>query len=182
MLASWNIDEEYISVILPNVSTQYDFKSRIKITPLKVGYRLSDGTTYRTTSWANLVLAVDYWDETDSSLSDFNYKKDISTYTQEYENFYDLLKPKKYKYINNNSDRFHTGFVAQEVVEALERSNLTTQDFAGVMLMDKGLSTEHWRLRRDEFVSLNTWQIQKLKSRVALLESEIKELKQKYEI
>jgi hypothetical protein len=66
----------------------------------------------------------------------------------------------------------------------LEDSGLTTQDFAAVVLQDPGTQNELWQLRRDEFVALNTWQIQKLKTRMAeseakveLLEAEILSLK-----
>jgi hypothetical protein len=58
-------------------------------------------------------------------------------------------------------------------VQALDKSGLTTQDFAGVMLFDGGTEDECWYLRRDEFVALNTWQIQKLKPRVSTLEQTI---------
>jgi hypothetical protein len=49
-------------------------------------------------------------------------------------------------------------------------------DFAAVMLEDPGEDGECWHLRRDEFVALNTWQIQKLKSRVSELEDKIAKL------
>jgi hypothetical protein len=43
--------------------------------------------------------------------------------------------------------------------------------------MDPGTEKECWYLRRDEFVALNTWQIQKLKPRVTQLEEELSTLK-----
>jgi superfamily II DNA or RNA helicase len=87
------------------------------------------------------------------------------------------LKPCKYKYNHGTSNRFHTGFIAQEVVEALEIANLTTQDFAAVMKQEPDNNGCEWLLRRDEFVALNTWQIQKLKSRISELENEILKIK-----
>jgi hypothetical protein len=44
---------------------------------------------------------------------------------------------------------------------------------------DSGLDEPIWVLRRDEFISLNTWQIQKLKTRVSELETELAEIKEK---
>jgi predicted component of type VI protein secretion system len=41
------------------------------------------------------------------------------------------------------------------------------------MLDQPGTEDECWYLRRDEFVALNTWQIQKLKPRVSALEQTI---------
>ena len=112
----------------------------------------------------------------DKDISDNRVKNSISEFTESYEILFDNLKPKKYKYNNGTSGRYHTGFIAQEIVDAIEKAGLTTQDFAGVMLYpndDKVLcdSDTLWRLRRDEFVSLNTWQIQKLKTRVIELEN-----------
>jgi predicted nucleic acid-binding Zn-ribbon protein len=43
------------------------------------------------------------------------------------------------------------------------------------MLTSPGEEDECWYLRRDEFVALNTWQIQKLKPRVSSLEQTILE-------
>jgi hypothetical protein len=42
-----------------------------------------------------------------------------------------------------------------------------------VVLNKPGEQDECWYLRRDEFVALNTWQIQKLKPRVSTLEQTI---------
>lgn len=113
--------------------------------------------------------------------SDARLKHSIEILSQQYDILFDNLQPKRYKYNNGTSDRYHTGFIAQEVLEAVNKAKLSTQDFAAMYLTprdDSGLGDEPvWILRRDEFVSLNTWQIQKLKTRVAQLEQEIKELK-----
>lgn len=112
----------------------------------------------------------------DNDLSDARVKNTIEEIPEQYETLFDHLNPSRYKYNNGTSGRFHTGFVAQEVDAAIEAAGLTTQDFAGVMLMDQGTDEEHWYLRRDEFVALNTWQIQKLKARVAELEKKLEAL------
>lgn len=113
--------------------------------------------------------------------SDIRLKHSIENLQDNYEILFDTLQPKRYKYNNGTSNRYHTGFIAQEVLEAVNNSGLTTQDFAAMYLTereDSGLDEPVWVLRRDEFVALNTWQIQKLKARVTELEQEIKELKQ----
>ena len=105
--------------------------------------------------------------------SDLRIKNSVSSLPTEYEFFFDKMEPTRYKYNEGTSNRYHTGFIAQQLVTALEESNLTTQDFAGVMLYHPGEEDECWYLRRDEFVALNTWQIQKLKPRVSALEQTI---------
>lgn len=105
--------------------------------------------------------------------SDARIKNNIEYLDDKYDCFFDLLVPKRYKYNSGTSDRYHTGFIAQEVVASLEASQLDTKDFAAVMLEKPNTEEECWYLRRDEFVALNTWQIQKLKARVAELEKKI---------
>lgn len=117
-----------------------------------------------------------YWEtiinNNNTSTSDIRKKKDIEILNERYNTFFDLLQPKRYKYIDGNSNRYHTGFIAQEVVSSLEESGLTTQELAAVLLEPEG-GEQVWHLRRDEFVALNTWQIQKLKTRVSDLEARV---------
>lgn len=121
--------------------------------------------------------------------SDKNLKKDIVSFDDKMEEFYDNLNPVSYKYILGNSGRPHCGFVAQSVEEALNKAGLSTDDFAGITidtisqreteqdedgndvdiygseinyLLDNGIDKKYC-LAYNEFVALNTWQIQKLK-------------------
>ena len=136
--------------------------------------------------------------------SDENLKKDFNTFDEKYNILFDNLKPISYKYILGTSDRSHIGFKTQDVEKALEIANLTTKDFAGVViqpinsreteidengnkidielsesnyLLDKGINEQH-NLAYIEFIALNTWQIQKLKTKVKEQQNEIDELKQ----
>ena len=107
--------------------------------------------------------------------SDMNKKHDISNITEAYEVLFDSLIPRIYKYDDGTSNRLHTGFIAQEVENAIEVAGKTTQDFAGFVratFLNPETSTEEevCCLRYEEFISLNTWEIQKLKARVAHLE------------
>ncbi len=116
----------------------------------------------------------------DSSItvdSDRNLKNTIQPLSEEYSLFFDKLTPVTYKYNNGTSNRLHTGFIAQEVKDALFQVNIPTSDFAGLVVENPDTDEESWGLRYNEFVSLNTWQIQKLKSRVTKLENTVAELK-----
>jgi hypothetical protein len=109
--------------------------------------------------------------------SDIRLKNTIEPLDERYDIFFDSLKSKRYKYNNGTSNRFHTGYIAQGVVEALNNANISTQEFAGVMLAkDDETQEERWYLRRDEFVALNTWQIQKAKTRITELEEKVAKL------
>lgn len=106
--------------------------------------------------------------------SDANVKEDINHDLDAYEVIFDNLKPCSFKYIYGTAGRDHTGFIAQEVREAVESSTLTTKNFAAyVDFMENEEPFGSCGLRYSEFVALNTWQIQKLKKRVEALEQMI---------
>lgn len=134
--------------------------------------------------------------------SDRNLKKDFIPLGEKYDKFFDALNPLGYKYIFGTSDRTHCGFIAQEVEEALNKADLTTQEFGGIMideinsnnrevtealdgtivdvprsetnyLLDNKI-TKEYGLKYEEFIGLLVDQVQKLKRRVDELESKIK--------
>lgn len=120
----------------------------------------------------------------DLSASDRRVKNNINQISSNYQQFYDKLNPVLYKYNDGNSGRFHSGFIAQEVVSALEENNLTTMDFAAVCQRDHNQKDSEWGIRYGEFIALNTWQIQlankKLKEQELLinqLQQQLDELK-----
>lgn len=118
----------------------------------------------------------------DTVTSDINKKHEITTLSSQYSTLFDNLRPVTYKYNDGTSDRLHTGFIAQEVQEALNKANINSKDFAGLVVLDRNTENELWTLRYSEFIALNTAEIQKLKTRVNSLEQEIKEIKERYEI
>ena len=116
--------------------------------------------------------------------SDRNSKNSIVSIGTSYEQMFDLLEPRLYKFNKGTSNRLHCGFIAQEVEQALLLSKLSTQEFGGYVDNYSG-EDDAKGLRYTEFIALNTWQIQKLKPRmtaaekkIAQLEQEITELKQ----
>lgn len=92
--------------------------------------------------------------------------------SDEYSLLFDNLVPITYRYNNGTSDRKHVGFVAQDVETAINDAGLITQDFAGFIKDEEG----EYYLRYEEFIALNTSEIQKLKRRILALENKIKEL------
>lgn len=108
--------------------------------------------------------------------SDINKKNSITTLPEEYSVLFDNLHPVTYKYNDGTSDRLHTGFIAQEVAEALAAAGIPTKDFAGLVISDPDTEDESWYLRYEEFIALNTQQIQKMKTHISELEERIAHL------
>jgi len=123
--------------------------------------------------------------------SDRNLKNAINHDLDRYRALFMALQPAFYKFNDGTSDRFHTGFIAQEVEDAIKEADLTTKDFAGLVIDTHENPERHceqvteYGLRYSEFVSLNTYMIQQafgeienMKKEIAALKAEIKALKE----
>jgi len=145
---------------------------------------------------ASLGTSTYHWDTVFAdtgtiNTSDKRKKNSIQYDMEKYVDFFCRLKPTQYKMNNGNSDRFHTGFISQDVEQALEESGLTSKDFAGFIKspvhekeLENGDFDEttpiidyNYALRYEEFTALNTYMIQKLMKRVEELEGEVQALR-----
>lgn len=115
--------------------------------------------------------------ETDEiNTSDARSKKDIGYDMSGYEDFFYSIKPVRYKFKKNTSDRYHVGFISQDIEEALLSCGLTSSDFAGFIKTPHEDDDEYsYGLRYGEFIALNTHMIQKLSQRIDELEGRLKE-------
>lgn len=118
-----------------------------------------------------------------STLSDERMKKDWRA-LDSYDAFFDALNPQAFRYIDGASGRYHLGFGAQSVEQALADSGLSNSDFGGLVKYAVPLESDDWRgygeeygLIYTEFVALLTDQVQKLKKEVQALRQEVQNLK-----
>ena len=107
------------------------------------------------------------------SSSDRRVKKDIADFDDRYEILFNKLKPRNYKYVDGNKGRVHSGFIAQEVTEAIEESKMTIDEVAYVCAFENKEGETYYGLRYEELIAINTWQIQKLKERIKQLEDKL---------
>lgn len=127
------------------------------------GFNLGDSYTYWKTFYFKDAV----------QLSARMYKKDITSFTEPYDAFFDSLKPRMFRYNLYNSDRNHYGFILDEIAEAFTNANLTANDCGLYRLDNPDEPNGSGGLNYTEFIALNTWQIQKLKARVDELERRI---------
>lgn len=113
-----------------------------------------------------------------STLSDERMKKDWKP-LDGYDAFFDALNPRAFRYVDGSSGRYHLGFGAQSVEQALADSGLDNTDFGGLIKYAVPLESDDWRgyseeygLIYTEFVALLVDQVKRLKSRVSELESQ----------
>ena len=107
------------------------------------------------------------------SSSDRRVKKDIADFDDRYEILFNKLKPRNYKYVDGNKGRVHSGFIAQEVTEAIEEAKMTLDEVAYVCAFENKEGEIYYGLRYEELIAINTWQIQKLKERIKQLEDKL---------
>lgn len=112
------------------------------------------------------------------STSDRREKTDINYDVSDYDAIFDALKPASFKYKDGTSGRTHTGFISQDIEDALAVCGLTSTDFATFIkspLEDKqGRVIEgeyRYGVRYEELIALCVSQIQALKKRVSELEA-----------
>lgn len=114
--------------------------------------------------------------------SDKRQKQNIEYDLEKYESFFHSLKPTQYKFIKNSSNRYHIGFISQDIENSLVSNGLDSLDFAGfikspIYAEDEETIVDHsYGLRYGEFIALNTHMIQKLYTRIDELENKIQEL------
>lgn len=115
--------------------------------------------------------------------SDRREKKDIEYNMDKYSDFFLDLKPTQYKFVHNNSNRYHIGFISQDIEESLNKHGLLSTDFAGFVKSpvrdekDASIINDYkYGLRYSEFIALNTYMIQKLYIKINELETKITQL------
>ena len=114
-----------------------------------------------------------------SVTSDERLKNNISyDLAERYADFYRALRPARYHMNSSRSGRVHTGFIAQQMRDALLANGLDTQDLAA--LVQKGYDAEAedggdglYSIRYSELIALNTAMVQSLLARVDALESRL---------
>ena len=102
--------------------------------------------------------------------SDRNYKKDIIPTTLGLD-FINKLKAVDYKFIDNTSNRIHTGLIAQDVEEVLKDNDRAMLIKSNFIDEETGEEKEIYALRYNELIAPLIKSIQELSEKVKLLES-----------
>ena len=110
-----------------------------------------------------------YQNGTAISTSDKRKKKSIKDLAKQYIEFFKNLRPRTFKFKDGESDRTHTGFIAQEVEEAAGAAGIDNKDLA-FLCIDKDGS---YGLRYEELIAVQTAVIQDLLKRVEVLEIKV---------
>lgn len=116
--------------------------------------------------------------------SDENEKKDIETSPLGLD-FIDKLRPVRYRWKVNESNRYHYGMIAQEVEDVLTENNISTIDFGGFIhstYVEDDVEKETYGLRYTEFISPMIKAIQELKEIATQQQIEIHSLQDQIDL
>ena len=141
--------------------TQFRFESS-KFYPNSTSVTLG----YSSKRWGQL-----YTTTSPSVSSDSNMKHSIEDLPDKYLTLFDGLIPRRYKLNDGTSDRYHVGFVAQEVAAAMTAAGVDSQEFGGFIRdTDEETGEDIYFLRYEEFIGILAAKISALETRIHTLE------------
>ena len=142
----------------------------VSLSPTSVSHGQGGSAT-----WVSIVTAG-------QNASDARLKINISEFEDKFDNIFDNLKPVHFEYSKEflgKGTRF--GYIAQDVIKAFEDEgeNVNNYSFVYETEVEDNSADKYYQLNKTDFIALNTWQIQKLKKRIADLENRIAVLEDK---
>ena len=102
--------------------------------------------------------------------SDRNIKNSIEALPEKYVRMFERIEPKRYKLNSGTSGRFHTGFIAQEVEDAMRACGIDSQEFAGWAAAKREDGSETYFLRYSEFIPILWAKVREQEKRLKRLE------------
>ena len=106
-----------------------------------------------------------------STSSDANLKKDVSYDISSYKAAYKELKPASFLYLNQDNNKRHIGFIAQDVEEAFNNQGIDINSTGIVSKLN-----DEYSLAYSELIALNTAIIQDLMNDIEKLNKRLQEL------
>ena len=119
----------------------------------------------------NFVWSAIYCSTNELNGSDRNIKNSIEALPEKYVRMFELIEPKRYKLNNGTSGRFHTGFIAQEVEDAMRACGIDSQEFAGWAAAKLDDGSETYFLRYSEFIPILWAKVREQEARIRRLEA-----------
>lgn len=119
----------------------------------------------------NFVWSTIYCSTNELNGSDRNIKNSIEALPEKYVRMFELVEPKRYKLNSGTSGRYHTGFIAQEVEDAMRACGIDSQEFAGWAAAKLDDGSETYFLRYSEFIPILWAKVREQEARIRRLEA-----------
>lgn len=139
-----------------------DINTRIScgddITPSRAGSASCGTAAY---PWSDV-----YAETGEVSTSDENLKNSIEPLPDKYVTMLDQIMPKRYKINNGTSGRYHVGFIAQDVEQAMTLAGVDALEFGGWIKDEDQSGNPIYMLRYTEFIAILWAKIKQLEDRL----------------
>lgn len=154
-------------IMLQNDSIQVSFAN--------VGNSLRPGSSPTNYGGYHLGDSSHLWDDIYAAgsiikTSDASMKHDIEPIPEKYIDMLDMVQPVRYKYNDGQSGRYHTGFIANEVKDAMDKNGVDSTEFGGFVATTVENGKYVFMLRYDEFIALLLEKIRRMDKRLKVLE------------
>lgn len=103
--------------------------------------------------------------------SDENIKHDIEDLPEKYVAMLDMVAPKRYKLNAGTSDRYHVGFIAQDVEAAMTACGIDSKEFGGWAKGTDEDGNDIYMLRYTEFIAILLAKLRGMDERIRGLET-----------
>ena len=113
--------------------------------------------------------------------SDRNKKNSIEDLPSKYLTLFDGLRPRIFKMNDGTSDRYHVGYIAQEVEEAMNAAGIDSQEFAGFIRAKDEDGNDILMLRYGEFDAIYSAKIKQQDKEILALKADNENLKTRLE-
>ena len=115
-------------------------------------------TSYR---WRDI-----YLNNSPSVSSDQSVKYDIEDLPEKYVTLFDRMNPCRFKLLTGTSGRYHTGFIAQQVKEAMDFAGVSDMEFGGWISAVDEEGNHLLSLRYEEMIALVWAKVKQLEERI----------------
>ena len=164
---TWYVDDQ---LLFGTDKTSY----QIRIDKDQVTFRYNNTEVGDIEAYTSYVDIQGTWKTNGSnwiSTSDIKVKNTIEELDDRYSVLFNLLKPRSFKYNEGKSGRTHSGFIVQEVLEAMKEASISDDEYGLCCAFgDKDDPETIWGLRYEEIIALCVKEIQRLNKRVDELE------------
>lgn len=103
--------------------------------------------------------------------SDRNKKHDIEPLPDKYLDMLGRIEPRRFKLNDGSSGRYHVGFIAQEVEDAMAAAGVDPLEFGGWVKDKDGDGNDIYMLRYSEFIGVLWGKLRRLEARIKELEA-----------
>lgn len=111
-----------------------------------------------------------YLNNSPSVTSDNNAKRDIELLPDKYIGLFDFLEPKRFRMNAGTSNRYHTGFIAQDLKAGMDANGINPDELAAWCLGEDEQGETVQSIRYEELIAIAWAKIKMLESRISDLE------------